>query len=75
MPIIIPTPDEVARMGKRERDAWRRRLGVTMRQAQETRRILEYGEVTMDQARHWERLMGRDPEWQRHQAELIAALK
>lgn len=75
MPLVIPTPDEVARMGKRERDAWRRRLGVTMRQAQETRRILEYGEVTMDQARHWERVIGPDPEWERHQAELVAALK
>lgn len=75
MPLIIPTPDEVQRMSERDRAKWRKRMGITLHQANQTRQLLEFGSVTMNQAKVWERIIGPDPEADRHQAELLAALR
>lgn len=74
MPIVIPTPDEVARMGKRERDRWRKRMGVVLRDAEQTRQLLSYGDVVREQAHLWERIYGLDPDWRAHRATLMEAV-
>ena len=45
MPIIIPTAGELERMDKRERAAWRKRMGIVRRQVDETTRMLSYGSM------------------------------
>lgn len=75
MPLLIPTPDEVARMSQRDRAKWRKRMDITLAQANQTRLLLQYGEATRMQAKVWERLIGPDPDAARHQAELLLAVK
>lgn len=71
MPIVIPTPDEIEAMDKRQRDAWRKRMGLTQRQVQQTVNLLTYGESVINQARLWFDIYGPDPDAQKHQAELL----
>ena len=71
MPIVIPTPDEIEAMDKRQRDAWRKRMGITQRQVQQTVNLLTYGESAVAQARVWFDIYGPDPDAQKHQAELL----
>ena len=71
MPIVIPTPDEIEAMDKRQRDAWRKRMGITQRQVQQTVNLLTYGESVINQARVWFDIYGPDPDAQKHQAELL----
>ena len=71
MPIVIPTPDEIEAMDKRQRDAWRKRMGLTQRQVQQTLNLLTYGESVINQARLWFDIYGPDPDAQKHQAELL----
>lgn len=72
MPYLIPTPDEIAAMGKRERDQWAKRLGVTRTQLAETRAYLSHGETVREEATVWERIIGPDPDAALHLAELEA---
>ena len=74
MPIIIPTAGELERMDKRERAAWRKRMGIVRRQVDETTRMLSYGSMMQSQAEVWFRLLGPDPDALQHQAELLGAL-
>lgn len=71
MPIIIPTPEEIARMGERERAKWRKRMGVALREVEQSRQVLAYGELVREQATVWERIYGLDPDWRQHQRELL----
>lgn len=74
MPIVIPTAGELDQMDKRQRDAWRRRMGLAQRQVQQTTQLLTYGSLVQAQAEVWFRLIGPDPDAARHQADLLAAL-
>lgn len=71
MPIVIPTADEVRQMDHRQREAWRRRMGITNQQIQETVRLLKYGDVALAEARKWFDLYGPDPDAKKHQAKLL----
>jgi hypothetical protein len=71
MPIVIPTPDEVAAMDKRQRDAWRKRMGLVQRQVAQSATLLTYGESVVTQARLWFDIYGPDPDAAQHQAELL----
>ena len=42
MPIVIPTRDEVAKMTSRDREKWRKRLGVTHDQVRDTKNLLRF---------------------------------
>ena len=75
MPLIIPTPDEVQRMDARQRAAWRKRMGLTMRQAKESIQLLTLGEVIREDAKRLEALMEPDPDAARHQHDLLMALR
>ena len=72
MPILIPTPAEVAAMGKRERDQWAKRMGVTRVQVAETKAALSHGELVRKEATVWERIIGPDPDAADHWAQLAA---
>ena len=74
MPYVIPTADEVAHMGKRERDQWRKRMGVTLRGVEQTKQLLTYGDNVYEAATLWERIIGPDPDWREHQRVLIEAV-
>lgn len=71
MPIVIPTRDEIEAMDKRQRDAWRKRLGLVQRQVQQSVHLLTYGESSITQARLWFDIYGPDPDAHKHQAELL----
>ena len=74
MPIVIPTPDEISRMGARERARWRKRMGVALRDAEQSRQLLGYGDIVRSQAHLWERIYGLDPDWRAHQTALMEAV-
>lgn len=74
MPLVIPTPDEVRRMGWRERQTWRERMGLVQVQAQQTRDVLMAGAV-MDHARRWQARYGMDPDAGKHLEALEAAIR
>jgi len=74
VPLVIPTPDEVMAMDARQKAAWRKRMGLVQRQAQQTAHLLTYGESVVTQARVWFDLYGPDPDALRHQAELLEAM-
>ena len=75
MPIVIPTPDEVNRMSARDKDKWRKRLGIVMRDVQQTKVLLSTGDVIRSQAQVWMSIYGPDPDWREHQAALLEAMK
>lgn len=74
MPYLIPTADEIAHMDKRQRDQWRKRMGVTLRGVEQSKLLLQYGDVVYEQATLWERIIGSDPDWREHQRVLIEAV-
>ena len=75
MPILIPTPDEIARVDSRQRAAWRRRMGIALSEANQARQFLEYGDVARKQAEVWHRIYGEDPDAQMHRQQLAEAIR
>ena len=78
MPIIIPTPDEISRMGSRERAALAKRLKVDRASAVQSIDLLTYGTVVglriATMAREIEKAMPVDPDAQEHRRALLAAI-
>jgi hypothetical protein len=75
MPIVIPTPDEIARMDARQRAAWRKRMGVVLSEANQSRLMLEFGEMARKQAEVWHRICGVDPDADLHRQQLAEAIR
>ena len=75
MPMLVPTAQEVQNMGKREREAWAKRMGVTQVQIAETRAELRHCEYVRREATLWERIIGPDPDAAAHREALEAALR
>jgi hypothetical protein len=74
MPIVIPTADEIAVMDARQKQAWRKRMGVTQQQVAQSVQLLTYGSVVMSQARLWADIYGPDAQAELHQAQLLEAI-
>ena len=71
MPIVIPTAEEVRQMDHRQRETWRRRMGIAQHEIQQTVRLLKYGDVVLVEARKWFDFYGPDPDAKKHQAVLL----
>ena len=74
MPIVIPTTDEIERMTSRQKAAWRRRMGLTMQQASESRLLLIYGDQVKNHGEIWARIYGEDPDAAEHVRVLMEAI-
>ena len=78
MPIIIPTPDEIARMDSRQRAALAKRVRSDRARAAKSVDLLTYGSLVglqiATEARELERTMPADPDAAEHVAALLRAI-
>lgn len=78
MPIIIPTPDEIARMDHRQRTALSKRLKSDRARASQSVELLTYKTVIglqiANEAREIERNTPVDPDAAAHVAALLEAI-
>lgn len=78
MPIIIPTPDEIARMDHRQRTALSKRLKSDRVRASQSVELLTYKTIVglqiANEAREIERSMPVDPDAAAHVAALLEAI-
>ena len=78
MPIIIPTPDEIARMDHRQRTALFKRLKSDRVRASQSVELLTYKTIVglqiANEAREIERSMPADPDAAAHVAALLEAI-
>lgn len=74
MPIVIPTPDEVERMDARQKDAWRKRMGLAFAEAKRSVALITEVDHVYAEARALEAQMPPDPDASHHQYELLRAI-
>jgi hypothetical protein len=74
MPIVIPTPDEIDAMSWRARQAWQKRMLDVLSQAYRSALHIGAAEMDVNDARAWIAYYGLDPDWRKHQENLLEAI-
>ena len=71
MPIVIPTIDEIDARSWRAREAWQKRMLDDLCQAYRSALHIGAAEMDVNDARAWVAYYGLDPDWRKHQEELL----